>query len=73
MTWSLADNEVWVFRPTEDWPLGEHTVRVVATDLADNESDDLDFTFEISEREDFNLSLSSGWNAVSLPSDPIER
>jgi hypothetical protein len=65
-----TDNEVWVFTPTEDWPLGEHTVRVVATDLADNESDDLDFTFEISEREDFNLSLSSGWNAVSLPSDP---
>ncbi len=66
-----SDNEVWVFTPTEDWPLGEHMVRVVATDLADNESGDLDFTFEISEREDFNLSLRSGWNAVSLPSDPV--
>ena len=69
-----ADGEVWIYvlPAGNEWLLGEHEVTVTAIDFADNESDDLSFTFEVTEREDFTLSLSSGWNGVSFPSDPSD-
>ncbi len=57
------------------WPLsmsrGEHEVEVEATDAAGN-SVEFDFEFESTERGDFVLNLASGWNAISVPSDPID-
>ena len=57
------------------WPLsmarGEHEIDVEATDGAGN-SVEFDFEFESTQRGDFVLSLVTGWNAISLPADPVD-
>ncbi len=57
------------------WPLsmmrGAHEIEVEATDAAGNPVE-FDFEFESTERGDFVLNLASGWNAISLPADPID-
>ncbi|MXZ03735.1 MAG: hypothetical protein F4Y88_08765 [Chloroflexi bacterium] len=57
------------------WPLsmarGEHEIEVEATDAAGN-SVDFDFKFESTQRGDFVLNFVTGWNAISLPADPID-
>ncbi len=57
------------------WPpsmsRGEHEVEVTATDAAGN-AVEFDFEFESVRRGDFVLNLATGWNAISLPADPID-
>ena len=57
------------------WPSsmkrGDHTVRVSASDSAANVTD-FEFEFETVRRGDFVLELYPGWNAVSVPADPID-
>ena len=57
------------------WPLsmarGEHEIDVEATDAAGN-SVEFDFDFESTQRGDFVLNLVTGWNAISLPADPVD-
>ena len=57
------------------WPLtmnrGEHRVAVEALDAAGNDVN-FEFAFESTQRGDFVLPLVAGWNAVSVPSDPID-
>ena len=57
------------------WPLsmtrGEHEIEVEATDAAGN-SVEFDFKFESTQRGDFVLNFATGWNAISLPADPID-
>ena len=57
------------------WPLsmnqGEHNIEVVAFDAAGNKIS-FDFEFTTTRRGDFVLPLAAGWNAVSVPADPID-
>ncbi len=57
------------------WPLsmnqGDHEVDVEATDAASN-TIQFDFAFSTTQRGDFVLPLVAGWNAVSVPADPID-
>lgn len=57
------------------WPLsmarGEHEIEVEATDAAGN-SVEFDFKFESTQRGDFVLNFATGWNAISLPADPVD-
>ncbi len=57
------------------WPLslirGEHEVAVEASDAAGNEST-FEYSFTVEERGDFLLNLLAGWNAVSVPADPVD-
>ena len=57
------------------WPLsmnrGEHDVEIDAVDAAGNEIS-FDFEFATTRRGDFILPLVAGWNAVSVPADPID-
>ena len=57
------------------WPLsmarGEHEIEIEASDAAGNPVD-FDFEFESIQRGDFVLNLATGWNAISLPADPID-
>ena len=57
------------------WPLsmnqGEHDVEVDVVDAAGNEIS-FDFEFETTQRGDFVMPLVAGWNAVSVPADPID-
>ncbi len=58
------------------WPLsmnrGEHEVVVVASDAAGN-SIEFDFAFKTVQRGDFVLEFQPGWNAISVPANPIDR
>ncbi len=58
------------------WPLsvnrGLRRVEVEALDAASN-SIRFDFEFEAIERGDFVIELYPGWNAVSVPANPVER
>ena len=60
------------------WPkeppiaIGAHDVVVKAVDAAGNE-DTFEFSFKTAERKAFGLKLIAGWNAVSLPANPIDR
>ena len=57
------------------WPLsmnqGKHKVEVDAVDAAGNEIS-FDFEFVTTQRGDFVLPLFAGWNAVSVPADPVD-
>ncbi len=57
------------------WPLsmnqGEHEVHVRVFDSAGNETS-FDFDFKSTQRGDFVIPLVAGWNAVSVPADPID-
>ena len=57
------------------WPptlmKGDHEVEVEATDAAGNERA-FEFSFKVEERGDFLLNLLAGWNAISVPADPID-
>ena len=56
------------------WPdtlsLGKHEVEVEASDAAGNEKS-FEWTFEAKTRVDFNIELYAGWNAISVPADPV--
>ncbi len=56
------------------WPdtlsLGKHEVEVDASDAAGNEKS-FEWTFEAKTRVDFNIELYAGWNAISVPADPV--
>ena len=57
------------------WPLslsqGDHEVEVDATDAAGNEVS-FSYEFEVVARGDFVIALNAGWNAISVPADPID-
>ena len=57
------------------WPLsmnqGEHNVEFKAVDAAGNQIS-FDFEFATTQRGDFVMPLVAGWNAVSVPADPID-
>ncbi len=57
------------------WPLslvrGDHEVEVEATDAAGNEVS-FEYSFTVEERGDFLLNLLAGWNAISVPADPVD-
>ncbi len=57
------------------WPLslarGEHEVEVEASDAAGNDQV-FDFKFKVEERGDFVINLLAGWNAISVPADPVD-
>ena len=58
------------------WPatmeLGKHSVAVEAIDAAGNETGSNEFSFTVAARKDFDLKLIAGWNAVSVPANPID-
>ena len=58
------------------WPLsmnqGEHEVVIDASDAAGN-SIEFAFEFKTVQRGDFILELQPGWNAISVPANPVNR
>ena len=58
------------------WPeamsIGGHTYAVVAIDAAGNNSGTIEVPFKVAARKAFPLKLVAGWNAVSVPANPID-
>lgn len=61
----------WVV-PTKDLSLAEHTLVFSGKDEAGNEKSDVTVKFTVIERKAFEVKLTTGWNLVSLPGDPVE-
>lgn len=56
-----------------DVSIGDHEIKIQATDVAGNELKDvLEIEFEVEERDPFTRRLNPGWNLVSLPGSPEE-
>lgn len=57
----------------DDVGIGDHELKIQATDLAGNELKDvLEIEFEVEERDPFTRRLNPGWNLVSLPGSPAD-
>ena len=63
------DNKTWIYRPSEDLPLGNHEFTVKATDAAGNDAEET-VNFKVVEREAVEVALSPGWNLISFRGAP---
>ena len=58
------------------WPesmsIGSHDVSVEAIDAAGNKTGADEYSFTVAARKDFDLKLIAGWNAVSVPANPLD-
>ena len=59
------------------WPeslaFGTHTIEFDARDAADNEPEgSTSFDFDVTARDPFVIDLTAGWNAISLPANPVD-
>ena len=69
---ATSDNKLFFYVPAEDLELGSLTVTASATDNAGNAVEDASYTLTVEERKAFELDLFFGWNAVSVPSNPVD-
>ena len=66
-----ADSKTFFFQPTAALDNKEHTYVVKSKDAAGN-TNTVTTKFTKKDRTDFVLTLFAGWNAVSVPSDPVD-
>ncbi|MXX92378.1 MAG: hypothetical protein F4Y63_02845 [Chloroflexi bacterium] len=64
------DHNRFVYWP-ESLSQGDHEVEVEATDAAGNPAS-FSYEFETVARGDFVIGLNAGWNAISVPADPVD-
>ena len=55
-----------------DLAVGSYDVEFVAEDDAGNEFEDGEFSFEVKERQPYEIDVQPGWNLISLPATPVE-
>ena len=67
---SVGDNR-FLYWP-EALEYGTHKVKFDANDAADNKLEGVSFEFDVTARDPFVIDLTAGWNAISLPADPID-
>jgi hypothetical protein len=69
---STTDNKKFYYVPSTALAAGTHKIVAKATDYAGNASSESSKSFTVAARKDFKLSLLAGWNAKSVPSDPVD-
>ena len=69
---ATSDNKLFFYVPSEDLELGSLTVKATASDHAGNTVKDASYKLTVEERKSFDLDLFFGWNAVSVPSNPVD-
>lgn len=69
---ATSDNKLFFYVPSEDLELGSLTVKATASDYAGNTAKDVSYKLTVAERKSFDLDLFFGWNAVSVPSNPVD-
>lgn len=68
---SVGDNR-YLYWP-EALAFGTHKVEFDARDAANNEPEGrTSFEFDVTARDPFVIDLTAGWNAVSVPADPVD-
>ncbi len=65
------DNNRFIYWP-QSMSMGEHRIEVQYKDAAGNTDILDDYDFEVKSRGKFIISLGAGWNAISLPADPVD-
>ena len=68
---STTDNKKFYYVPSEDLTAASHTVIAKMTDYAGNATSEESKSFTVAARKDFKITLLAGWNAVSIPSNPV--
>ena len=68
-----TDNKAFYFKPTEALALGEYKMTFKAKDATDNESSDKSFKFTVKARSKTSITMSPGWNLISLPGEPADN
>ena len=56
----------------EEMSIGGHSYVVEAVDAAGNNSGAIERPFKVAARKGFDLKLIAGWNAVSVPANPVD-
>ena len=69
---STADNIRFLYKPPAALVVGDHTIKVTATDLATNKVVFATHTFKVAARAEFTVPLVPGWNMISFPADPVD-
>jgi len=67
-----TDNISFYYKPTVALALGEYKLTFKAKDIALNESSDKTFKVTIKARAKSSITMSPGWNLVSLPGEPAD-
>jgi len=67
-----ADKKKFFYQPSTALTNGSHKFEIKVLDAAGNE-DTVDTTFTKKSRTDFVIELFAGWNAISIPSNPIDN
>ena len=68
---STTDNKKFYYVPSADLTAAAHTVIAKMTDYAGNATSEESKSFTVAARTDFKITLLAGWNAISVPSDPV--
>jgi len=66
-----ANKKKFFFQPTTALSNGDHTYVIKVKDAAGNE-ETTTTTFTKASRTDFVITLFAGWNAISVPSNPLD-
>jgi hypothetical protein len=68
---STTDNKKFYYVPSADLTAASHTVIAKMTDYAGNATSEESKAFTVAARSDFKITLLAGWNAISIPSNPV--
>jgi len=66
-----TDNKEFLYKAS-GLAVGDHTLKLSASDIAGNTKTDFEATLTITARAAFELKLSPGWNLVSIPGEPAD-
>ena len=68
---SSQDNIIFLYSPTTPLALGDHTLKVTATDEAGNALGETTHTFKVKAKVLTKVTMQPGQNLISLPSTPV--
>ena len=70
---TTTDNKAFYYKPTAALAYGEYKLTFEATDVAGNKSAEKSYKVTIKERAKTSVTITPGWNLVSLPGEPADN
>ena len=69
---TTTDNKAFYYKPIAALAYGEYKLTFEATDTAGNKSAEKSYKVTIKERAKAKVTITPGWNLVSLPGEPAD-
>jgi len=69
---TTTDNKAFYYKPLEALAFGEYKLTFVGIDTAGNKSAEKSYKVTIKERTKTSVTMTPGWNLVSLPGEPAD-